>query len=65
MNPILLDIDLTYEQEDFIEEENSCCLCGSDLAFDYELDHIQQTVIEKAHCSVCSVPLKDKEHPVH
>jgi len=57
--------ELAPHQEDYVEVENSCCLCGSDLAFQHEIDAFTLVVKEKAHCTTCGVQLKEKEHLLH
>lgn len=57
--------DLTPSQEDYVETESSCCLCGSALAFQHVIDWLLQKVVEKAHCPSCGVKIKEKEHQLH
>ena len=56
---------LAPHQEDYMEIENSCCLCGSDLAFEHDIDAFTLVVKEKAHCTTCGIQLKEKEHLLH
>lgn len=56
---------LSPQQEDFLEVENQCCLCGSELTFNHELDETAQLLKEKAFCPCCKIQLKDKDFIIH
>jgi hypothetical protein len=56
--------NLTPQQENFIELENLCCLCGTELVFDHVQDLKTLKMKEKAHCPCCKIPLKDQEHSI-
>ena len=56
---------LTERQEDYIELESTCCLCGTELIFEHELDDTAIKVQEKAQCPCCKIQLKDKEFIIH
>ena len=56
---------LAPHQEDYLEIENTCCLCGTDLVFHHEIDCLEQLVSEKASCPSCGVQLKEREHLLH
>lgn len=58
-------LEVATRHEDFVDSENNCCLCGSDLAFEHETDLLTLTVREEAHCPTCGVQLKEKEHILH
>ena len=57
--------NLTETQEDYIEVENHCCLCGTELIFEHDAEPAESFVVEKAHCPCCKIQLKEKEHTVH
>ncbi|MCJ8275948.1 MAG: hypothetical protein HRT44_12350 [Bdellovibrionales bacterium] len=57
--------ELTPHQENYLEVENHCCLCGTELIFEHVPSEESENVIEKAHCPCCNIQLKDKEHIVH
>ena len=57
--------ELTSIQEDYIEVENHCCLCGTELIFEHDHEETNLKVVEKAHCPCCKIQLKDKEHIIH
>ena len=59
------NIDLTPTQEEFVDNETSCCLCGTELTFHHEVDWLTQKVKEKAQCPSCGVQTKEKEHQLH
>ena len=57
--------DLSPRQEDFVEVENHCCLCGTELEFEHVHDIETQTLKEKGHCPCCKIQLKEKEFCIH
>ena len=57
--------ELKPHQEDYIEVESQCCLCGTDLMFHYDFDPIIHEVKERAHCPSCGVQLKERDHTIH
>lgn len=59
------EVKLTPQQESFIEVENHCCLCGTELVFDHDPDASNKSLVEKAHCPCCKVQLKEKEFIIH
>jgi DNA-directed RNA polymerase subunit RPC12/RpoP len=56
---------LSTRQEDYIEVEHHCCLCGTELEFFHNLDDLSLKVKEKAQCPKCHVQLKEREHTLH
>ena len=56
---------LTAKQEDYVEVENTCCLCGTDLIFEHKHDEEGKGVTEQAQCPCCKIVLKEKEYTVH
>ena len=48
--------------EYIIEDENSCCLCGTDLKFQHKVDYMALTIKEDAHCPTCKIQMKTSEH---
>jgi hypothetical protein len=56
---------LAPHQENFVEVENHCCLCGTPLEFEHSFDEAAIKVKEKAHCPCCKIQLKEKEHSIH
>lgn len=57
--------ELTPKQESYIEVENTCCLCGTELIFEHKPDEEGTGLIEQGHCPCCNVQLKEKKHPIH
>lgn len=55
---------LTPQQEDYIEIENHCCLCGTELQFQFQTDETASKLKEKAHCPCCNIQLKEKEYSI-
>lgn len=56
---------LTTQQEDYLEVENHCCLCGTELVFEHSNDETAIKVTELAHCPCCKIQLKEKEFIIH
>ncbi len=66
MNPTkTAALKLTPQQEDFIEIESQCCLCGTPLVFTHESSQELVAIKEKAHCPCCKVQLKEKDFTIH
>jgi hypothetical protein len=47
-----------------IEEENHCCLCGTQLKFEHKFDYASLTIREDASCPSCRIQMKSKEHGI-
>jgi len=58
-------IELTPLQEDYLEVESTCCLCGTELYFEHSQDEMASTIKEKAQCPCCNIQLKDKDFIIH
>ncbi len=52
---------LTAVQE-FVQDQNHCCLCGTELKFAHKMDHLTLTVIEDAKCESCHISLRTRSH---
>ena len=50
------------EHEPILVDENSCCLCGSNLKFEHKVDYLTLRIQEDAHCPSCRIQMKSKEH---
>jgi hypothetical protein len=48
--------------QEFVQDQNHCCLCGSELSFSHKVDHLVLTVIEDARCGSCHISLRTKTH---
>ena len=57
--------ELTAKQQDYVEIENTCCLCGTELVFEHNQDETASLVTEKAQCPCCKVMMKEKEFTIH
>ncbi len=56
---------LSASQENYLEVETTCCLCGTELIFTHDQDDTHAKVKEKAHCPCCKIQLKEKEYEIH
>ena len=61
--------EITYisskqEHEIILDDENNCCLCGSDLKFAHNVDYLTLTIKEEAHCPSCNIQMKSREHKI-
>ena len=52
---------LTAVQE-FVQDQNHCCLCGTELSFAHKMDHLTLTVVEDAKCDTCHISLRTRSH---
>ncbi len=50
------------EHEIVLDDENNCCLCGSNLQFKHEVDYLTLTIKEDAHCPSCNIQMKSRSH---
>ncbi len=53
------------EHEARIEDFTRCCLCGTELAFQHEVDYSRLSVREDAHCPSCRIRLRARDHALH
>ena len=51
--------------EHVIEDQNHCCLCGTALKFDHQIDYLSLKIKENSHCPSCAIRMKSKEHSLH
>lgn len=56
------DNSQVQHRDAFIDDQTSCCLCGSELKYEFSVDHTQNKVQEQATCPCCHVQMKQKEH---
>ena len=54
---------LTAVQE-FVQDQNHCCLCGTELSFAHKMDHLTLTVVEDAKCGTCHISLRARSHSI-
>lgn len=62
-----MDSNKTYvsereEHEAIIEDETRCCLCGTELEFEHNIDYSTLRIKEVAHCPSCAIKMKTREH---
>jgi len=50
------------EHQPVIEDQNTCCLCGSELVFKHTVDFATLQVREESECPSCLVKMKTKDH---
>lgn len=48
--------------QEFLQDQNHCCLCGSELKFTHKFDHLELTVLEDAKCESCHISLRTRSH---
>lgn len=54
--------DIPTAQEAFLDDYNSCPLCGSELVFTHVTQFVEQFVKEEACCTGCNILVKDNSH---
>lgn len=52
------------EHQWFLEEENTCPLCGTALELQHDIDPISLQVEEKGRCPSCKINTKTKLSPL-
>lgn len=50
------------EHQYIIEDQNTCCLCGTKLVFQHKIDYMTLKVREDADCPSCRVRMKTRDH---
>ena len=58
-------VDINFVQKEFVENHNSCVLCGSQLEFSYSFSEEDNTTTESAHCPSCEIRVRSTKHPVN
>lgn len=58
----VLSSDVISPVQEFIQDQNHCCLCGSELKFAHKMDHLTLTVVEDAKCESCHISLRTRSH---
>lgn len=48
--------------EALVEDHTHCCLCGTALQFETQVNHSENKVQEQASCPSCHVQLRQQEH---
>lgn len=48
--------------QEFIQDQNHCCLCGTELKFAHKTDHLTLTIVEDAKCDTCHISLRTRNH---
>ncbi len=61
--------DVAYQKPeshitDFIEEQNNCCICGSQLELRHQINHYNLTVCEEARCLACGIRNRVRNYTV-
>lgn len=49
-------------REQFVEDYNTCCMCGTDLVFTHVTNFVEQTTVEEAFCECCKVRTRKADH---
>lgn len=57
-----IEVKMPSAAEQYIENYNHCCMCGTELSFAHVTDFMYNYVTEEAECPTCSVKLKSKHH---
>lgn len=52
-------------REEFIEMENNCPLCGSELKLNHISDYLALQITEEAHCPRCKIKTRAKDSTIH
>lgn len=57
--------DRLTSREEFLRDENSCCLCGETLAFEYRPERDLLIIKEDASCKSCQIRLRSRSYRIH
>lgn len=49
-------------REQFIEDYNQCCICGTNLDFTHVAHFVNNEVKEEAYCSCCNIRTRSLVH---
>ena len=55
-------VDQLTAVQEFVQDQNHCCLCGTELSFNHKMDHLTLTVVEDAKCGTCHISLRTRSH---
>lgn len=50
------------QHEEYLESQNTCCLCGTTLNFYHQIDYATLKVREDADCPSCGIQMRSKDH---
>ena len=56
---------LTQQEEHFIEIQNHCALCGTELIIKIESYLENYYLREEANCPQCEIKTREKDHRMH
>ena len=54
-----------YKYESFLKSVNCCPLCSSPLILIHEINGQDHRIKETAHCDICEVQTRQKNHTCH
>lgn len=57
----IIYVSIDKKHEAILEDQNRCCLCGTDLKFKHTVDYISLKIEEKSNCPSCQIELRDRE----
>jgi len=57
--------DLKHKYENFIENQNKCPLCSSDLVIEVQKSEFNDSLKEEARCPSCDLLARIKDHNMH
>jgi hypothetical protein len=55
---------LDVRHEATIEDQNHCCLCGTQLKFQHKFDYMTLKVQEESSCPSCRISTRKREYTI-
>ncbi len=62
MNLTLADLSQIDFKEQFLEDYQTCCLCGAELYFTHVTNFVQFGVQEESWCPSCNIRQQKQDH---
>lgn len=57
--------DEVTQQDEFIQQELHCSLCGHELEFNHEFDFLNLKIQEQSRCPECRIQVANKDYTLH
>lgn len=57
--------DTLTAREEFLRDQNNCCLCGDSLAFSHTHESELKIIKEVGRCPSCHIQLRSRSYRVH
>ncbi|MDX9731572.1 MAG: hypothetical protein RBT63_07360 [Bdellovibrionales bacterium] len=58
----LTETDYLTPAQEFLLDQTTCCLCGTELLLTHKIDHLNLNATEDAECESCKISLRSRTH---